>query len=920
MKQLLTKFFNIRKGEYTLALLMTFYYYLILLTYYFLKPARDSLFLVKLGSNQLPIVFILIAFIVAPITAIYSRAGRSLKLTSLINITTIILIASLFVLRWLVQLGSSWVYYTFYIWVSIYGILTTSQFWLFANAVFNPAQAKRLFVLITLGGIIGAFSGGEVTSLIIKNLGVDTENLLFFCVAFLVSCIFMVNIIWKIKQRAGEEVPVSAKREEKRKEGIAQIFGTIRRNRHLLLIVGIISMTMMVASFVDYQFKSVSINAFPEKEDLTSFLGKFYGRLSLISLILQLVFAYRFLRILGVGGVIMFLPVGLLIGSVAMVVFPGLVAGVLLRGGDGCIKYSLDKTGRELLFLPVPLEVKKRTKVFIDMFIDRWFRGIAGGLLLLFTMVLGFSLRQISIVVIILLGIWIFLALLIKKEYVNAFRMALEKREIDLSEIRININEAATMNTLKTALRGDNDRQVIYALDMLADVEGIDNTEDVKHLLKHKNNEIRMKTIRILQSGDDKTLINEIEKLVQDTDPEIRLAAMHYLCKRSEDNGKKVVQNFLEHSDEGIVSTAVLCIAQHGMPEIKHLLNEDIFQRLLALKGETGENCRIQLAQALSTLNKPEFRSYLMNLINDSSLTVARHAIQSLGLTKDRELVQVLIKKLADKNYRLEARNALVEYGNRVLGTLKDYLVDDSVDLIIRKNITVVLSKIPTQESVVVLTESLTKAPPSIKFYILRALSKLRTEYSELQFEQKRIDTAIVEETKSYYEILHILDVHEENKENRGALLLRKALEEKLDKNLEQIFRLLGLCYPPKDIHNTYHGIISNKERLRASAIEFLDNILSKEIKKYLLPILDQDSPQMVIQHGRKLFDYYIKTFGDALKHLAKGNDSWLRACAIFNIPEEKDEDLTFLAQEGLNDPDPVVRETAELILENKQK
>ena len=99
MQQFFGKIFNIRKDELAITFLMCLYYYLILVTYYFLKPARDSLFLVKLGSSQLPVVFILIALIVVPITALYSKAGRSFKLTTLINATTIILISNLFILR-----------------------------------------------------------------------------------------------------------------------------------------------------------------------------------------------------------------------------------------------------------------------------------------------------------------------------------------------------------------------------------------------------------------------------------------------------------------------------------------------------------------------------------------------------------------------------------------------------------------------------------------------------------------------------------------------------------------------------------------------------------------------------------------------------------------------------------------------------
>ena len=70
MRRFLSTIVDVRKGEGLLTLLMFVCYYLILVTYYFLKPARDSLFLVNLGAAQLPVVFILTAVLIAPITAL----------------------------------------------------------------------------------------------------------------------------------------------------------------------------------------------------------------------------------------------------------------------------------------------------------------------------------------------------------------------------------------------------------------------------------------------------------------------------------------------------------------------------------------------------------------------------------------------------------------------------------------------------------------------------------------------------------------------------------------------------------------------------------------------------------------------------------------------------------------------------------
>ena len=367
LKRIFGSVIDVRKGEVTLTLLMFSYYYLILVTYYFLKPARDSLFLYELGPEQLPIVFMLVAIVVVPVITLYSRASRKLKLNQLINVTTLIIIINLAVLRFLLGFTQPAVFYIFYIWVSIYGALTTAQFWLLGNAVFDATQAKRLFVLFGLGGIIGAFTGGEVTSIIVDSFHISTKNLLFFCMVFLGVCMFLLNTIWAIKQKWDGEVSTRSRGDSQERESYAEIFKTIKRSRYLLLIVGIIAMTMATASFVDYQFKTISSETFTTESELTSFLGKFYGRLSLISFLFQLLISYRFLRTFGVGGAIVLLPLALLSASTFLLVSPGLLAAILLRGSDGVFKYSIDKTGRELLFLPVPLDVKKRTKVFIDI-------------------------------------------------------------------------------------------------------------------------------------------------------------------------------------------------------------------------------------------------------------------------------------------------------------------------------------------------------------------------------------------------------------------------------------------------------------------------------------------------------------------------------------------------------------------------
>ena len=53
----------------------------------------------------------------------------------------------------------------FYVWVTITFGATVSQFWSFANNVFDARQARRLFGLVTAGGLLGGIAGGQIARL-----------------------------------------------------------------------------------------------------------------------------------------------------------------------------------------------------------------------------------------------------------------------------------------------------------------------------------------------------------------------------------------------------------------------------------------------------------------------------------------------------------------------------------------------------------------------------------------------------------------------------------------------------------------------------------------------------------------------------------------------------------------------------------
>ena len=146
----------------------------------------------------------------------------------------------------------------------------------------------------------------------------------------------------------------------------------------------------------------------------------------------------------------------------------------------------------------------------------------------------------------------------------------------------------------------------------------------------------------------------------------------------------------------------------------------------------------------------------------------------------------------------------------------------------------------------------------------------MKHRYPDLKIEERKIDEAFVEETRIYYEILQIASLQNPVGRSEADALLVRALDERLTLNLERVFRLLGLRYPPADIYNAYLGIVGSDKSRHASALEFLDNVVGRNMKKYLFPIVDRVSESVAISRGVELFRLEVTTTDEALLKLIK--------------------------------------------------
>jgi ATP/ADP translocase len=460
MKRLTEVLFGLQRGERGTALLLTAYHFLILLCLYLLKPARDGLFLTDRGAAELPLVFLLVAAVTVPAGLFQRWLGGQFERDRLTNRLTGALAAILLVVSFWVASGLPGGAYAVYTTVSIFGVMATSQFWLFAGSLLTSTQSKRVFSVLNLGGILGAVAGGELTGWLLDVGWIAPTGLLLLAGAILVGTLPLVAWIRRYHQNQGPRTRQESRSATGNDDAATETAGnrgkahspsrdrdpdestgtmltdlrqTVASYPLVGWIAGLIAIISIVSTLLDYQLKAVALAHFPGKAEVTAFLGHFYGRVSLVAFAIQLLLSSGLKRYIRSTSTLWVLPLALAMGATALAVVPALAAVTFLRGADQSLKHSVDKTGREILYLPLPQRVKRRIKVPLDLIVDQAAYGVGGVLLLGLVSGLGLSPVEIGPVVALLAIVWMTVVYRARTAYVDEFRSAI-KEVLDRSE------------------------------------------------------------------------------------------------------------------------------------------------------------------------------------------------------------------------------------------------------------------------------------------------------------------------------------------------------------------------------------------------------------------------------------------------------------------------------------------------------
>jgi CRP-like cAMP-binding protein len=244
--------------------------------------------------------------------------------------------------------------------------------------------------------------------------------------------------------------------------------------------------------------------------------------------------------------------------------------------------------------------------------------------------------------------------------------------------------------------------------------------------------------------------------------------------------------------------------------------------------------------------------------------------------------VPALISLLRNRRLKGAAREVLVGYGEEVVDALGHFLGERDEDAWVRRHIPATLARIPSQKSMDVLIKALDGEPDGfLRFKLVSAIDRLRREHPQLTFDTKPIEALLLREGTRYFEYLSL----HFNLFDRAALpqdgLLDEALDEKIARSRNRVFLLLGLLYPWRDIAAARWAIEHGDARAKASASEYLDNVLASNFRRRLMPILEDMPLVDRVRKGNVLLKTRERDVEETLLQLINDDDEVVSAAAI---------------------------------------
>ena len=822
------------------------------------KTARDAYFLSRFDKSILPLMFLAIAIVISPILTFYTKLSKKLAARTVFMITCSIFAVSFIFLQ---AIMTGYVIPIAYIWIEIAVAIMIIQFWSYAGESFEPQQAKRLFGIIAGGGSFAVMLIGMTLKPYVKTFG--TDELLFISAGFLGLAFLFGNLsiqYFKKDQTKGPKKPI--KKAQKKKKMDPFIVG----------IATIVALSAIVTTLVDYQFKMIASATFPEETDLVGFFGTFYSIAGAASIIMQFFITGPILSRFGILLGLLILPFFLILGSTSILLAPVLLSASFAKFSDQTFKFTINSSSLELIWLPVPPEIRKVINPQVSGTRKSIAEGIGG--LVTFLLVKIIALPYLSIVSLGSIVIWLFTSFKVKTGYVNQLQTAIAKRQIDFEELNVDVQDAAMVKTIEETLSSNDEIKQLFALEIIEGLPLSSWKKTIKRLFNDGAPEVQK---RILSMAWDEESIISNEDIIQamNNNNSVSAEATIVVGRRKLKDALPDLENLLLNSDNQDVSAAaaaaILQIESGPTDKAKMILNN-----MLEEQDDTTQATALKrLIYNDQILTNDKLKSFL----NHNSEIISNVALNIAEKRKDESLVPAIISNLSIAQTSIQARQTLKSFSEELINEqFKQLIESNATSRKLRLGIIRTLREYPNEDSIELLISQLDNNDQDIYNTIVESLLAIARVNPINENKQNQIAdeiNTIAEKVYTLNECLNMLP------DDEHKFLMEDYLNNEIQNTLPTLLKLGVLDVPETPIETYIHTIKSGDPSKLPFLLEFFENVFSKNEREVINPLIEQLPLDERSKIGNLHFKSMPTNFNQKLIESVYSPNKWESAIAL---------------------------------------
>jgi len=405
-----SKWVKVEPAEKAALLLGFAFHFCVLASYYLVRPLRDALGL-EGGADKLQWLFTATFVAMLVMVPLFGALVSRLPPRRFVPLVYRLIALSMLVFGVLIANHAAPVAVgrVFFVWISIYNLFIVSIFWSVLVDRFSSEQGRRLFGFIAAGGTLGTFIGPMLAATMATRLG---PIALTFAAAVLLEA--AVQCYRALLSRTQSQERAVSRDEQRMGGGMLAGVTLITRSPYLFGLVLFMLLHTSAATLLYFEQGRIVAGSYADVGSRTQFFATVDLIVSALTLIFQLALTAPLIRLVGIGGALVALPLATVAAFMAMALAPVPTTVALAQGLRRAVEFAIVRPGREVLWTVVSREEKYKAKNVIETVVYRGGDAASGWLSVGLT-ALGTGFGLLAMVIVPFAGLWAWLCFWLAK-------------------------------------------------------------------------------------------------------------------------------------------------------------------------------------------------------------------------------------------------------------------------------------------------------------------------------------------------------------------------------------------------------------------------------------------------------------------------------------------------------------------------